>query len=288
MYRFLPLVVLLLLPAGARGDDFDHYTNDILAKVPKADGTLPVKELTPEMLVDHNRVLPTLKGALLVVRTNDGRWSKLLVQAAHQKIGDKKLLPILLIERFVTYKEGEERTVVAEGKNIRLFQEFQFNLDLGQVVPASVGGDLRLIVTADKIYVEPIGKAELYLVTKHLPEATPKKSDKVIVGAQFEPKYFNGSFELHDDGRRSGKLVLKVADNGDVTGSFYTAKDGAKYEVTGKVGDPNHMIKFKVQLPRSVVEYQGWMFTGDGRALCGVSRLEDRESGFYAVRLKDE
>ena len=48
------------------------------------------------------------------------------------------------IDRFVTFKEGEERTVVAEGKNLRLFAEFQLNLDLGQVVPGSVGGDIRL------------------------------------------------------------------------------------------------------------------------------------------------
>ena len=35
----------------------------------------------------------------------------------------------------------------------------------------------------------------------------PKKADKVIVGATFEPKYWTGSYALHDDGRRTGKLV---------------------------------------------------------------------------------
>jgi hypothetical protein len=287
MCRYLPLIVVLLVCQRAHADAFDYYTNDILAKVPKADGVQQVQELTPEMLVEHNRVLPHIKGAFLVVKTNDGRYSKLLVQAARQKVGNKTL-PILLIDRFVTYKDGEERMIVAEGKNIRLFQDFHFHVDIGQVVPASVGGDLRLVVTGDKTYVEPLGKAELYLVTKALPEAAPKKAEKVIVGASFEPKYFNGTYKLHVDGRRSGKLVLKVGEDGDINGWYYSDKDGAKYEVTGKVGDTTHAIKFKVQLPRTPEEYQGWMFTGDGRAICGVARLQERESGFYALRLDEE
>src|SRR5271169_112080 len=137
MHRSLALAAILLAPQLVHADDFDHYTNEILAKVPKADGTLHVKQLTPEMLVENDRVLPNLKGALLVVKTNDNRWAKLLVQTAAQKVGDKTL-PILLIDRFVTFKEGEERTVVAEGKNVRLFQDFQFSLDLGQIVPAAL------------------------------------------------------------------------------------------------------------------------------------------------------
>jgi hypothetical protein len=288
MHRYLALATVLLASPLAHADDFDHYTNVILAKVPKAEGVLHVKQLTPEMLVEHNRVLPNLKGALLIVKTNDNRWAKLLVQTAAQKVSDKKTMPILLIDRFVAFKEGEERAVTAEGKNVRLFQDFQFSLDLGQIVPEAVGGDLRLIVDGDKTYVEPIGKAELYLVTKALPEATPKKADKVVVGKNFEAKYFNGSFKLYDDGRRSGKLVLKVDGEGNVDGWYYSDKDGAKYEVSGKVGDPSHAIKFKITLPRTPEEFQGWMFTGDGRVICGIARLQEREAGFYAVRIEEE
>jgi hypothetical protein len=125
-------------------------------------------------------------------------------------------------------------------------------------------------------------------MTKPLAEAAPKKADKVIVGATFERQYFSGVYKLFDDGRRTGKLVLKVGPTGEVEGSLYSDKDGAKYEVTGMVGEPNHAIKFRVQLPRAAQEFQGWMFTGDGQAICGVSRLLDREAGFYAVRVEDE
>jgi len=82
--------------------------------------------------------------------------------------------------------------------------------------------------------------------------------------------------------------VLKVDAAGDVTGWYYSDKDGAKYEVTGKVGEPSHAIKFKVQLPRTPLEFHGWMFTKDGQAICGYSRLQDRDFGFYAVRVEEE
>ncbi|HYV34829.1 MAG TPA: hypothetical protein VE988_03935 [Gemmataceae bacterium] len=287
MHRFLAVAAMMLSPAYAHADAFDYYTNQMLAKIPDYDGAKRFKELTPDLLVDHNGVLPDIKASFLVVKTNEGRYSKLLVQPARQKVGENNTRAILVIERFVTYKEGEERTVIAEGKNIRLFQEFQFNLDMGQIVPASIGGDIRLIVTEDKSYLEPIGKAEIYLVTKPLPEATPKKADKVIVGAKFEPKYFDGSYQLFDDGRRVGKLVLKVAKDGFVDGWFYTEKDGSKFQVTGKIGNPNHGIKFKVHFPKTMIDYDGWMFTGDGRAICGTSKIQQRESGFYALRIEE-
>lgn len=270
--------------SAVRADAFDHYTNDILAKIPKADGVKQVKELTDVMLVDNCNVLPNTKPAFIVVKTNEGRYCKLLVQAARQKLADKSSVPVLYIERFVTYKEGEERTVIAQGKNIRLFPDFQFNLDLGQVVPATVGGDIVFLVDGDNVRAVPLGKAEIYLVTKHLPEAEPKKSEKVIVGPVFQPKYFTGTYQLYDDGRRKGKLELKISDEGDVEGAYYSDKDGAKYEVTGKIGDPSHTIKFKIHLPRVTQEFQGWMFTGDGRAITGFSRMQERDTGFYAIR----
>src|SRR5207245_343278 len=125
-----------------------------------------------------------------------------------------------------TYKEGEERTVLAQGQNVRLFDGFQFNLDLGQVVPAAVGGDLRFVAAEGKVALRPVGKAEMFLLTKPLPEAAPKKSAKVAVGDKFEPRLFNGVYKLYDDGRRSGTLHLKVLQGGEVEGAYYSDKDG--------------------------------------------------------------
>jgi len=284
LLTLLGFAVVSVVPV--RADAFDHYTNVILAKVPKSAGTQQVKQVTPQQMVENARVLPGVSGCLLVVRTNDNRFGKLLVQPARQKIDDKTSLPILLIERFVTYREGEERTIHAQGQNVRLFSGVRFNLDMGQVVPDNVPADLRLVVDGDSVHVEPIGKAELYLVTKHLPEATPKKPAKLEIGAAFEPRYFNGKYKLYDDGRRSRILQLQVADNGDVDGSYYSDKDGQKYEVTGKIGKPNHSIQFKITFPRTVQIFEGFLFTGDGKAITGSSKLQERETGFYALRLE--
>src|SRR5262249_38489658 len=153
----------------------------------------------------------------------------------------------LYIDQFVTYKEGEERAVAAGGKSLALFPGFRFSLDMGQVVPDELGGDLRFVADGDKTWAEPVGKAKLNLLVKPLPEAAPKKPEKVVVGDKFDPKYFKGKFKLHDDGRRSGELVLKVEDDGSVTGAYYSDKDGAKYDVRGKVGAPDYAIRFTVQ-----------------------------------------
>ena len=281
------LAAILLLPALAWADAFDNYTNPILAKVPDSKLALPVKRLTTALLVEHGRALPGTTAAMVVVRTNDGRFAKLLVRPAAQKISAKETVPILLVERFVTYREGEERTIAASGQDVRLFADFHMSLDIGQVVPAKVGGDLRCVLKDDEISLEPVGRAEIFVVTKHFPEASPKKGTKLVVGEKFEPAYFNGKYTLFDDGRRSGTLVLKVAESGDVDGFYYSDKDGQKYEVAGKVGNPKHQVEFTITFPRTAQYFRGMLFTGDGRAMAGTSRLQERDTAFYAVRIEE-
>jgi hypothetical protein len=165
-----------------------------------------------------------------------------------------------------------------------LFQDFVFNLDIGQVVPPKVGGDLRLVVANGKFYAEPTGKAAFYLITKPLPEAVPPKNTSTFTTGKFQPKFFNGVYKLYDDGRRTGTLHLRVTAKGAVTGYYYSGKDGKKYEVDGQVGDPHHRIDFKIIFPRTAETFRGWMFTGNGAAIAGTARLEQSEFGFYAIR----
>jgi len=80
---------------------------------------------------------------------------------------------------------------------------------------------------------------------------------------------------------------LKVDEEGDVSGYYYSDKDGKKYAVEGQVGKPAHRIRFRITFPQAVQDFQGWMFTGDGRALTGTSRLQERETGFYALRVEE-
>jgi hypothetical protein len=290
MHRCLPLFaagILLALPPALRADAFDRYVNPVLTKAPGMEGVQELRQLTPELISDHDRVLPDAAGALVIVKTNEGCYSKLLVQVARQKARGK-VVPILLIERYVTYRVGEERAVQAAGHNVRLFAGFQFSLDMGQVVPPELGADMEARANKGDVVIEPVGKAKIYLVTRPLPGTEPKKTDKVVVGETFEPRYFNGTYKLYDDGRRSGTLSLEVDKDGDVTGLYFSDKDGRKYEVSGQVGMPKHAIQFTIKFPRAEQVFQGWLFTGDGKALTGSSRLQDRETGFYAVRVEKE
>jgi hypothetical protein len=287
MLSITSLVVLFAVTPRTHADAFDNYTNGIIKKVAEADGVKEVKQLTPVLMADHDSVLPKADAAFLVVHTNDNRYSKLLVRSGFRKVDADHKIPMLSIERFVTYKEGEERQVLTEGKNVDLFPGFRFNLDIGQVVPEELGGDLRFVVADGKTTVEPVGKAAFYLLTKPIPAATPKKDPKHVIGETFEPRYFNGTYKLHDDGRRSGTLKLKIDDDGTVTGDFYTDKDGKQYDVKGKIGTPKHSIQFTIKFPRTEESFQGFLFTGDGKAITGTSRLEEHEQGFYAVRVEE-
>jgi hypothetical protein len=288
MFRgFLATAMLLTLPVSSRADAFDRYTNPVLAQVPGAEGVREVKQLTPSLLAADDGVLPDTAGALVVVKTNEGRFAKLLVQAGKQKVGGEAV-PVLIVERFVTYKDGEERAAQAEGRNVFLFGGFHLHLDVGQVVPPALGGDLRLVVEGAKTYVEPVGQARLYLLTRPLPVAAAKKAAAPTPGAPFEASFFNGTYQLHDDGRRSGVLTLRVAENGDVGGEYFSDKDGRKYDVAGKVGSPRYTVQFTIRFPRTEQVFQGWLFTGDGKALTGFSRMQDRETGFYAMRREEE
>ncbi|HZU34668.1 MAG TPA: hypothetical protein VFA18_02095 [Gemmataceae bacterium] len=277
------IVASLLLSAFARADAFERYTNPVLRQAPGAPGVKQLARLTPELLADNDRVVPGASGALVIVRTNGGLYAKLIMEPIRQKIG-AKVVSAVLIDRYVTYKAGEEQAIEARGQNVELFAGFRQNLDIGQVVPADLGGDLRYVVGGGKSYVEPLGQAKLYLVTRPLPGTERPKRGKLEIGATFEPAYFNGVYQLHADGRRSGKLVLRVGKNGAVSGVFYSAKDGRKYEVHGTVGSPNYSIQFTVQYPRTEETFQGYMFTGDGAALAGTSQMNGRAAGFYALR----
>ncbi len=289
-WKTIALSLCLLLGTSRLGiaNSFDYYINPVLAKVPAAKQAKEIKKITPLEIAEYASVLKGTTAACLIVKTNENRWSKLLVHAAGQKIKDDKAVPILLIERFVTYKEGTERAVQVEGKNIRVFGGFQFNLDFGQVVPKAVGGDLKFVVDDQgKAYAEPVGNAKFYLLTDPIPGIAPEKTEKFKLGKKFYPYYFNGVYKLKSDGRRGGKLHLKLKNDGTVTGHFYSGKDGSKYEVAGNLASPNHKINFRIIYPRTIEFFEGYMFTGDGSAITGTSRMERRVTGFYALRVAE-
>jgi hypothetical protein len=279
------LIAVLLLAGCVRADLFDYYLPRDCDRLVEAGKRIKeLKQLLPTQIIDHDRALPRAGAAMILVKTNADRWAKLLVTAGKQKLPGDKTAPILVVERFVTFKEGEERQVVADGKNLALFAGFRLSLDMGQIVPEELAGDLRFVVDGDKAHLEPVGKAKLYILTEHDPAVEPKKGSAFAMGDKVEPKHFTGTFKLLDDGRRSGKLVLAANDDGKITGAYYSDRDGAKYEVNGRIGPKPHMVEFAIKFPRTEQVYRGMLFTGGGKALAGTSKLAERESAFYALR----
>ena len=194
----------------------------------------------------------------------------------------------MIVQRYVTTRRGRARRpcLRAERASVRGFPLQSRHR------PGGAEGcrrDLRVSIDQDGgVYLEPVGKAEIYLITKHLAAANPAKAKKLEVGAKFEMRDFNGAYKLYDDGRRSGKLEIKVAENGDVSGQYYSDKDGKKYDVEGKISNaPQHRIEFRIQYPRTVQEFSGHLFTGDGRAIAGSSTMENLTAGFYALRIEE-
>jgi hypothetical protein len=286
--RRVAVVALVASAAIARAEQFDYYTNPVLAKA-VADGAVKeVKELTSDQLSEYTSALSDSPSAFLVVVTNDKRYAKLLVQPARQKVGDKQHA-LLLVDKYVTFKGTSDRAIQASGQSLHLYPGLRLSLELGQVVPETVGGDLTVAAEKDAtgFVVKPIGGAKLYVVTKPIAGVAPKKAPKLVVGEAFETRFFAGRYKLHDDGRRSGVLKLEVKDGGEITGIFTSDKDGREYEVQGKAGTPKHAVTFSIQFPATTQSFTGYMFTGDGKAIAGTTKMLEREAAFYAERVEE-
>jgi len=283
------MLALLFLAAPASAGQFDHYTNKVLRDAIDDKKFREIPELSSDMITEFDGVLPDATAAFVAVRTNEGRYAKLLVRRARVKIKDDQL-PLLQLVQFTTYREGTERAVQATGQAVHLYPGFRFHLDHGQVVPKEIGGDLEVVPAADNplsLTLKPVGKAQMYLVTEPLPGVVPKKAEKLVVGENFETRYFAGKYKLYDDGRRSGELTLAVDDKGEITGSLLSDQSGEKYELFGKAGQPRHALRFTVKLPRTEQVFEGHLFTGNAKVLAGVSKMQGREVAFYAERIED-
>ncbi len=77
--------VILVLAGVSRADAFDDYTNPLLVKAAAGDAVKEMKQVAPDDLLNNDRVLKGVDGAVLIVKTNDGRNAKVLARPAGQK-----------------------------------------------------------------------------------------------------------------------------------------------------------------------------------------------------------
>jgi hypothetical protein len=199
--------------------------------------------------------------------------------------GARPAVPVLLLERFDTFDAGDLASRVARGKDLILFDGFQVDLDTGQIVPDDQGGDLQFRAGGeDGPRLAALGKAKLYTLVRS-PVAEPAGARRPSIGRTVLPEDFTGRYRLFANGQWCGTLDMKVDPSGGVTGRFRSDLNGVAYPVSGQVAEdvPNR-IAFRVKLPRTQQDFDGYLWTEGKGALAGTVTMLERTYGFFAVR----
>jgi hypothetical protein len=283
------VVLLLMSISSAWGDEFGRlegpaFFNLITGPGVRAHAGLSFRELEalPTILRDE-------RAALVIVKTDQGNLAKILVSAGLRKLKplqkDGPLVPVLLLDRFETIDAGDRRSFTARGKEVMLFDGFQFDLDAGQVVPEGLGGDIVFSTRApEDPRLATLGESRLYTLDKSppSPENAPSKPSG---GRGVQPGDFAGRYFLMANGQWSGPLELNVDDAGVVSGHFRSDRNGSSYPVTGKIaGEIAQKIVFTVQFPRARQDYEGFLWTEGKNAIAGTLSMLDRPYSFVAIR----
>jgi hypothetical protein len=280
------LSVLSAFSATCSAGEFDRVEGDVIAGLIRGGDAKAHTTLTIGEMDALPTVLKDTRAALLLVKTSQGNYARLLAVPALRKPpqGDASPLPVLLLERFDTFEPGRSASRVARGSGMVLFDGFQVDLDAGIVVPEGQGGDL-VFRAKDGAgpRIEPTGNASLYSVSK--PIAVAETAGKPSRGAGVVASDATGRYTLYADGRWSGLLELIVSDDRQITGRFRSEPGGNSYSVRGEVAsDPPNKLTFTIKFPRTEQEYEGFLWTEGKWGLAGTFTMIDRRFGFFAVR----
>ncbi len=273
----------------AHGDDFGRILGPALFDVPrnaKGGGSRHLSVRTIEALPE---VVRGERSALIIATTDQGNLSKLLVsQGLRRQSGarDKPaLVPVLSLDRFETIDAGDRASRKARGRDVVLFDGFEFDLDTGQVVPAGFGGDIGYSSRdASGPELLALGRNSLYAIDR--PLAPPgSEPGRPSAGPAVVPTDFNGRYTLVSNGQMSGMLAITVAADGAVAGNFRSDRNGSIYPVTGKVpGDLSRKIAFEIKFPRTRQAFEGLLWTEEKNVFAGTVQILEHPYSFVAVR----
>ena len=229
----------------------------------------------------------TIGSPCLVARTDDGGYAKLLVAWGLKKgKTSEKPIPVLLIERYVTYRGDRLDLTSATGKDVMLFPGFGFNLDIGQVVPVGQGEDI--VFTAEGELIPAANTKLVALNGSQLPPAEKATRNDPSAHEGVLAEDFSGTWKLNADGRWLGEMELKVTEGGRATGSFISEESKNSYEVSGQTGGTPHNLKLEVFLANTQLSVDGYLWTKDKSQMAGTVTMTGRKFGFVATRVKTE
>lgn len=274
------LLVGLTAP-GRASDVFDrHQLVDLKRGFDQAE---PVIRLTLQDVARIKSLAPNISSPCIVVKTHDGNIAKALVGWGLRKRGEVKT-PVVVLERFVTYRIDRPELTTAAGKDVMLFPGFGFSFDIGQVVPVDQGADLAL--TADGA-LEAVGDAKLVPLNGSqltvMPGARPDPLDHDGV----LPRDFAGRWRVDADGRWKGEWELTIDDAERLAGTFVSDELQNRYEILGQLGGVPHLAKFTITLANAQMQVDAYLWTKDKSRMAGTITMVGRKFGFAAERLPE-
>ncbi|WP_422925242.1 ExbD/TolR family protein [Singulisphaera sp. PoT] len=288
--RLVAVLVGLVLGSGqgpSRADEFDRLEGEALASLRKSGDVASHKRLSIVDLDALPTALADVRSAFLIVKTDQGNLARLLVSPAFRKQpgNQAKPLPVLMLERFDTFESGNLSTRLAHGKELLLFDGFQFDLDSGQVVPEGQGGDLKFEAANGSPSLVALGSVEISTLKRAPVTTKGEAAGGPSTGRTVLATDYAGRFRLYANGQWSGTLDLKVDPQGAISGWFRSDLNGTSYEVDGQVArEIPPRAEFTIRFPRSRQEFDGHLWTEGKGAMAGTLRMLDRSYGFFAIR----
>ena len=262
-------------------DVFDRHGAAVLKQVVEA-GTAQT-EFTQAQATKLKPLARDVESTCFIVETNGGNLAKVLVSWGFRKQPQtEKPTPVLMLDRFVTYEQGRGDTSIANGVNVMVFPGFQFDFDLGQIVPAGFGADIELtdkgvIRCLDSVKLYPVNGSQLPVVE----EVAPIKKNAELI----QPEDFTGIWKVDGDGRWVGEWDLNVNEQGQATGKFLSAETKSSYPIVGQIGSVPHQIRLQIQFNNAIQVVEAYLWTKDKSKLAGSFSLAGRKFGISATRL---
>ncbi|MFM9965234.1 MAG: hypothetical protein ACKV2Q_28890 [Planctomycetaceae bacterium] len=273
-------LIFCLVSTTSAADLFDRHSLVELKLAAKDDSALD--KIAAATAAKWKPLSPRISAPCLIVRTNDGHWSKALLAWGQRKLkGREQPHPVLVLERFVTYRSDREGQTTATGKDVMLFGGHSFSFDIGQVVPTGSGADIEFTETG---LIKPLGEAKLFalngsqLAAADATKPNPNDHEGVL------PRDFVGTWKVSIDGRWTGTWEINVDDQRTVFGKFISDDTQSRYELYGKVSNIPHQAKLEIDLANTNMSIEALLFNSDKSTMSGSVVMANRKIGFIAKR----
>lgn len=261
-------------------DIFDRHDAAILKQV--VEGGTSQTEVSQAQVAKLKPLAKNIESTCLIVETNGGNLAKVLVSWGFRKQRQaEKPIPVLMLDRYVTYEQGRGDTSLANGTNVMIFPGFKFDFDLGQIVPDGFDADIEF---TDKGAIRCLDTAKVHLVNGSQLPVTEEPPPVKKKGELISPEDFTGIWSVDGDGRFIGEWDLTVNEEGQASGKFLSAETKSSYPISGQIGGLPHQIKLTIQFNNAIQVVEAYLWTKDQSKMAGSFSLAGRKFGISATR----